>query len=752
MMRTRMLRSKAILLQLLLSLMWLNSAPVTAQSALEEVIVTAQKREESLQDVSISMTALSGDTIKALGLQDSLEVFNQIPNVFADQGSYSGGLTIRGNATLNTTLAGEGNVALYFDDVYRPQAYYGGNNLLDLARIEVLRGPQGTLFGRNSTAGLVHFVSAKPTDEFEAYATLEMGSYDTRIIEAAVSGPLGEKVSGRLAFQYHEDDGYQDNLGPAGGKLGKIDRLTGRAHLNFDLSQRANVLLTLEASDRDDIGKGFNYWGLLDPATLQQCDAGRIRAGACVGGGAYFGLPTFGDANLDPEKVYTELDPNSGGNSYTLETTTGIIRFHYQLTDNIDLISITAYDEMSRYFNPDEDASVAGVFGGYFSFNDHYTQDSEQFTQELRLEGSVDQIEWTAGLFYFDEDRDATSTIRDFEFVQSPDTIAAATSESWAVFGQVAVPLGERFRLIGGLRYTDDQKDISVLTAGVSGSRSLTATKTDGKVGLEWRPQDDWLVYGSISTGFRSGNFNSDLLGGDLSALTAVDPEEVENYEGGIKATVADGRARFNLAVFHQRVTDKQGLVYDNVALAPVGRLKSIGDADITGAEIELFFLPTDQLELTLGVGWLDTEIKAPEDFFVPANFGTGDRAFVGDQFFLDGSDLGTSAPEWTVNGLARYSFPMERSGTVTAQVDFNYREAAIGLGGNEITYIEDRLLTNLRLFWRSPSERWQLEGYVENVFEEDYIDNMYALSGMDYAYGNMGMPRWYGVKVGYSF
>jgi iron complex outermembrane receptor protein len=231
-----------------------------------------------------------------------------------------------------------------------------------------------------------------------------------------------------------------------------------------------------------------------------------------------------------------------------------------------------------------------------------------------------------------------------------------------------------------------------------------------------------------------------------------VDPEEVENYEGGIKATVADGRARFNLAVFHQSVTDKQGLVYDNVALAPVGRLQSIGDADITGAELELFFLPTDQLELTLGVGWLDTEIKAPKDFFVPANFGTGDRAFVGDQFFLDGSDLGTSAPEWTVNGLARYSFPMERSGTVTAQVDFNYREAAIGLGGNEITYIEDRLLTNLRLFWRSPTERWQLEGYVENVFEEDYIDNMYALSGMDYAYGNMGMPRWYGVKVGYSF
>ena len=376
----------------------------SAQTILEEIIVTATKREESVQDVSVSMTALTGDMIQAFGFQDALEVFNQIPNVFADQGSYSGALTIRGNATLNTTLAGEGNVALYFDDVYRPQAYYGGNNLLDLERVEVLRGPQGTLFGRNSTAGLVHFISRKPTDEFEAYATVEAGSYDTRIIEGAVSGPLSDSVSGRLAIQYHEDDGFQDNLGPAGGKLGKTDRLAGRGHLKFELGERADLLLTVEASDRDDIGKGFHYWGLLDPTTLEQCDAQRVRAGACVGGGAFFGLPTFGDPDLDPERVYTELDPNNGENSYTLETTTGIARLNFSLTENIELVSITAFDSMSRAFNPDEDASVVGVLGGLFSFNDFYTQDSDQFTQELRLEGTHGEIDWTGGFYYFDEE------------------------------------------------------------------------------------------------------------------------------------------------------------------------------------------------------------------------------------------------------------------------------------------------------------------------------------------------------------
>jgi iron complex outermembrane receptor protein len=636
--------------------------------------------------------------------------------------------------------------------VYRPQAYYGGNNMLDLERVEVLRGPQGTLFGRNATGGLVHYISRKPTEEFEAYATVEYGSYDTRIVEAAVSGPLTDRVRGRLAFQYHEDDGFQDNLGPAGGKLGKTDHLSGRGHLEFDLGERAGLMLTIEASDQDDIGKGFHYWGLLDPVTLAQCEPERVRAGQCVGGGAFFGLPTFGDPNLDPEEVYTELDPGNGDNRYTLGTITGIARLNFKLTEAIDVVSITAYDSYNRYFNPDEDASATGAFGGYFQFNDHYTVDSDQFTQELRLSGVFMRADWTAGFYYFDAERDSTSTIRDFESIQSPDTKAEGDTESWAVFGQVGVPLGDQLRLVGGIRYTDDEKKAAVLTTGVPGSQSLSSTNTSGKVGLEWRPREEWMLYGSFSTGFRSGNFNTDLLGGDISLLAAVAPEKIKSYEGGFKATLFDGRARVNAALFYQDVTDKQGLIYDNVAVAPVGRLMSIGDADIYGAELELLVVPVEQLEMSLGVGWLDTEVDAPANFFVPANFGTGARAFAGDQFFVDGSELGTSAPEWTINGLARYHIPLGNNGKVSAQVDFNYRDDANGLGGNEYTYNEDRWLVNLRLFWRSQSERWQVEGYVENVFDHEYIDNQIAFAGSDHAYGNMGMPRWFGVKVGVNY
>ena len=725
---------------------------VVANAQIEEIIVTAQKREQSIQDVSISVTALTGDMISDFGFQDTLEIFNQIPNVDADQHSYFGTLTIRGNSTLNSMLAGEGTVGMYFDEVYRPQAYYGGNNMLDLERVEVLRGPQGTLFGRNSTGGLVHFISRKPADEFEAYATFEYGSYDTRILEAAVSGPLTDRVRGRVAFQYHKDDGIQDNLGPAGGKLGKTDHLTGRGQLEFDLGDRAVLLLSIEASDQDDIGKGFHHWGILDPVTLEQCEVERIRAGQCVGGGALFGLPTFSDPKQDPEEVYTELDPNNGGNRYTLETLTAIAKLTFKLTDTIDIVSITAYDSYDRFFNPDEDASATGAYGGLFQFDDHYSQDFDQFTQEIRLSGVYMGADWTAGFFYLDSDQGSTSTIRAFESVQRPDTIGKLDVKSWAVFAQVGIPLGDQFRLIGGVRYTDDDKKTDVLTAGIPGSNKLSNTNASPKIGLEWRPRDEWMIYGSISTGFRSGNFNSDLLFGNLSLLNSVDPEKVKSYEGGFKATLFDGRARVNAAVFYLDVSDKQGFAVDSVAERPVGRIISLGDVDIYGAELELFVVPAEQLEMSLGVGWLDTEIRAPASLFVRANFGTGDNAFLGDQYFLDGSGIGTGAPKWTVNGLVRYHIPLADNGNVTAQVDFSYRAATTGLGGNEVDFNEDRWVVNLRLFWRSPSERWQVEGYVENVFDEQYISNMIAFSGMDHAYGNWGLPRWFGVKVGVDF
>ena len=729
--------------------MLIAPAVCSAQSSvIEEIVVTAQKRQQSMQDVPIAVTAFTGDMVDDFGFEDTRDIFYQTPNVDVSQYSYGASITIRGNPTLNNALGGEGNVALYFDDIYRPTSFYGGNEMLDVERVEVLRGPQGTLFGRNSTSGLVHFISRKPTEEFEGYANVEFGSFDTRIFEGAVSGPLSDQVRGRLAVKYHENDGFQTNQGPAGGDLAVKDRLAARGHLEFDLSEEVNLLLSVDVSDADDIGQAFNYWGQLDPVTLTQCAPKRIWAGDCVGGGAYFGLPSFGDPDPSAKRPYTEHDPDNGDGRYTLETQTVTAKLTWQLSDGMELVSITGYDSHERFFNTDEDGSATGVFGGLYQYNDSYTTDSDQYSQEFRLSGSSGESDWLFGLFFYDNETRSTSTIRDFETVQIPGTISDLETTSWAVFGEFGRSLSETVRVIGGIRYTDEEREVDVLTETIPGSQELSNDNLSGKIGLEWRPGDEWLVYATVSSGFRSGNFASDLLFGDLRQLSPVDPEENVSLEFGSKSTLLDGRMVINAAAFYDDVSDKQGIVYDSDDAVPATRLITVGDADIYGAELELFLRPIENLELSLGLGWLDSEVDAPAGFGFNAGFGTGANAFAGDPFFLDGSELGSG---WSVNGVVRYHISLAGAGNLTLQADYDWHEESIGESG--LSYSEDRLLVNLRAFWYSPTGRWEVQAYVENATDEEYIDNLSPIvAGEDYALGNMGYPQWWGVKIGMNF
>ena len=712
------------------------SAKEESSSGIEEILVTATKRAQNLQDISISMTALSGDKLDAFGFEDTRDIFSQIPNVSSSEGSFSADITIRGNSTLNPTLAGEDNVALYFDEVYRPAAFFGGGVMMDVERVEVLRGPQGTLFGRNSTAGLVHFISRKPTEEQEGYLNFEYGSFGTNIVEAAISGPMSDQVRGRLALKYHQDDGFQDNQGPAGGKLGVTDRIMGRAHLDIDINDEMNLLLSLEASDADDIGKAFNHWGLLDPATGAICDAKRVLASQCAGGDG------FSDPNPDVTKPYTEHDPSAGDGRYTFETETVTAKLTWQLNNDMELVSISALDSLDRYFNADEDGSADGMFGLY-QYNDTYTVDAEQFSQEFHLSGGDEGRNWLVGLFYLDDDRSSTSGVAGYEWGDgNPDTMANIDTKSYAVFGEINRSLSDTLSMLAGFRYTDEEKKVQLTTQGLPGADRLTSENVSGKLGLEWRPRDEMMIYASLSTGFRSGNFNSDLLFGDLSAMTSVDPEEVTAFELGSKSTLMDGRLQLNAALFYQDVSDKQGITYDSNAAAPVSRLISLGDADIYGVELELLAVPTDNLELSLGIGWLDSEISADSGYVITSSDGA--------ERTLDGSELGS--PDLMVNGVVSYNIPLNDGAVVTLQTDFSYHSEGVGAGGNEYNYSEAKTLVNARVFWVSASEKWEVQAYVKNVFETEYIDNTYGIADLDFVYGNMGMPRWAGIKVGMNF
>ena len=409
----------------------------------------------------------------------------------------------------------------------------------------------------------------------------------------------------------------------------------------------------------------------------------------------------------------------------------------------MELVSITALDSIDRYFNTDEDASAVGVFGGAAQYDDTYTVDGDQFSQEFHLSGGDEGRNWLVGLFYLDDDRGSTSSVAGYEWGEgNPDTIANIDTKSYAVFGEINRSLSDTLSLVAGFRYTDEEKEVQITTQGLSGADRLTDENLSGKLGLEWRPRDEMMIYTNLSTGFRSGNFNSDLFFGDLSALTSVDSEEVTAFELGSKSTLMDGRLQLNAALFYQDVSDKQGITYDSNLAAPVSRLISLGDADIYGVELELLAVPTDNLELSLGIGWFDGEIKADPGYIV--------YTAAGDELTLDGSELGS--PDLMVNGVASYNIPLNDGAVVTLQTDFSYHSEGVGTGGNEYNYSEAKTLVNARVFWVSASEKWEVQAYVKNVFETEYIDNTYGSAGSDYVLGNMGMPRWAGVKVGMNF
>ena len=718
---------------------------------LEEIVVTASKRETNLQDVSISVSAFSGEMIEDMGFNNVNDIFAQTPNVKISGASFTGKLTIRGNSTLNDSLAGEGNVALYFDEVYRPTAHYNGSQLLDVERIEVLRGPQGTLFGRNSTSGLVHNISRKPTADFEGYLTAEVGKYDTQKFEGALSGELTEGVRGRIAASFYENDGFQDNIGPTGGKFGVIDQWAARAHLEFDVTEDVTVLLTYDKSNEDDVLRGFNLWGFLDTVTFEQCSVDRVRSGLCTN---FSGVQSTGTSTV----IATDQDVDAGDARSTLETDLVIVKATWDINDNLELISISALDKQERYFNPDEDASVGGVLGGFFQFNDHYGSDTEQFTQEFRISGENNGIQWVSGLYYYDDERETFTSVDDLQ-TRVPDTEAFIDAQSWAVFGQVDYPIGETWSLIVGARYTDDEKEVVGITGDhstpfdltdeVSSTREVSNTEFDYKVTLQWS-EDDHLVYGSVASGFRSGNFNTEFLLGDIDALTPVDSEEVISFELGFKTTTWAGRARINGAVFYTDVTDKQGIVYTGED-SPSGVLLNVGDAEIYGAELEVNLALTQNLELILGAGYLGSEVNADPSNGYRSSFGQGANAGLGDYYTLDGSEL--PAPEWSFNTVIRYHIDMAEVGTLTLQLDASYEDETTGLGDNPFVYTEDHTMVNARMLWESADGRWEAQAYVNNATEEKYISAMTTVApGFDYLLGNYNDPLWWGVKLGVNF
>ena len=736
---------------------------------LEEIIVTAQKREQNLSDVGISVTAFTGEQMKALGVSSTQDIDNQTPGLIVTD--FGGGtttvFTMRGAGQLDFNDQQEGPVAVYIDGAYNSYLAGVGFNFYDLERIEVLRGSQGTLFGRNATAGLVHIISAKPTDEQEGYIELTGGEYGQFKAEGAISGPLAEALKGRLSMYYEDTDGYIENsTGPDAHDVGNY---SGRAQLLFEPDDRLSVLVAgrwaIDDSNADiyDIRPavtdlpyfggiaglpGDGYVKLANPASHFDYCSNILPA--------YNGLPPgfvtpalgaadcFGNFNNDgPFRASTNYDSYFERDHFGI---TGTIEYE---TDIGIITSITDWQDFKKRYSEDSDSTPVTLF--------HFFQDmdSNQFSQELRLAGETDRMRWVVGAYFLDIDSNGRTGVEATGSLGiALDNLWSLETTTYAFFGQGEYDLNDSITGIVGIRWTEDEKDFSITPrctflpdlAGLNAADCLvldpfvqatglpetrrTEGDWSGHVELDWHVNDDILVYGKISRGHKAGGFNGGIVSFFLASDITYDAELPVTYEGGFKSELFDGKARLNASVFYTDYSDFQTFTQQGPSLI----LFNV-DAEVLGSEIELTVNPWEGWDFLFGLSLLDAEQKN-----LAGAGGTIDRQM-------------PNAPDVSFNALGRYEWAAF-GGRMAAQIDMNYvDDRPLNAIGDPGLIGESYTVANAHLQWTSGDEHWLLKLWVKNFNDKEYFHTNFDITTITgVTQPVVAAPRWFGGTVGYRW
>ena len=727
--------------------------PATAE-VLEEILVTAQKREQNLQDVGLSVTAFSGEQIRELGFTTTTDVTNFTPglNVTTPQAEGSQvNFILRGVGLNDFADANENPVAAYFDDVYRGAMGGLSLQLFDMARIEVLRGPQGTLYGRNTTGGLVHFISKRPTATPEGYAQVTVGEYSQLQLEGAASGALGEQVSGRLAVSTAAHDGYVKNRAPGVDNYSEADAKALRAQLLWEPSDAAGLLLQGHYSRNDA------QVGAWQHQSIGYADGGdgRVEIGAndinpfCPLGP---GQDCFGYRDDDGDPWAGDFDRDG---RVEVESKGVSAQLRWEIADGITLVNIAAFDRVERLQEEDTDAGPAPLLIPTFGAS------TDQITEELRLSGESGDSRWVVGAYYYDQRVDAQYDLdlSNLGFVVFDANYTQDTT-SWSGFGQYEVEFTPGWTLIGGLRYTEEKRELDYLNVETSGfftdviglpdstafdfSTSTVGNlaehdghNTTGKVELDYRPDDNWLWYASLSKGVKSAGFNTGFLdqtmvfGSNIAGTIPFDRETLYAWEAGFKATLFDGAARLNASAFYYDYRDFQTFRFELL-----NQIIFNTDAEVYGGEIELQANPWEGWDFAAGLSLLDATAK---DIPASASGTPEDRTMV-------------AAPDITLSALARYEWDAF-GGVMAALVKAKYQgETFFDIQNYRTARENGYVVADVRLQWTSADERWQLAGFVNNLADEEYLAYTFDFASFGFNQQAWGRPRWAGASMMYRW
>lgn len=703
------------------------------QGLIDDIVVTAQKRSQSLQDVPIAITAMSGDTLADRQINSVENLSSIAPGV--DFGTYGGiaRIAVRGIGFDTINPGSEGRVAYHLDGVYisRPSATLG--TFFDIERMELLRGPQGTLYGRNATGGSINLIARKPTDEMEGYVRASYGNYDAITVEGAVGGPITDTIGFRIAGKTLDRDGYGTNI-VTGNDIDDAKQRAFRGMLSFDL-EGASILLSADYSHEDDNAYGNHYFGP---------------------GNAFvtpLGLTLGGVVADDPRDIANDRDPTNNREVWgiTADVTIPI--------GDATLKSITAYRNSEYHTFTELDQTSLEIAPFLFD------EDAEQISQEFQLSGQFGDVDYILGAYYFDEKITGGSHIpMSLRVVGVPvDTLFVGYkafgdthTKAAAGFGQVDIPVTDRLTLTLGGRYSWEKKKIDdylqfdlaqVYVPGdppvilLSRQDSSVDRAFTPKVGLEFDLDDEVMTYLSVSKGFKSGGFN---LG---DAEPAFKPEEIWAYEAGMKGTWADGRLRVNASAFYYDYTNIQvSKVVGETVL-----VENAASSEIYGLETEITFVPVENLQVDVATSWLHTKFK---------DFTTGDPARPelitpeNPEGLIDlaGNQL-TQAPEFSINAGMQYTWHDVLDGSLTLRGELTYQDRIYFTPFNTDA-VSREPNTKYNAFLTYDNDVWTATLYGRNLGDRTTVANSLINSGLVgfTISGSMDPPRTYGLQIGRRF
>ena len=709
---------------------------VLAQPMLEEVVVTASKKDVSVTDLAAAANVIGADEIVPGGVQSVRDMIVDVPNLsIGDQFGFAR-VFMRGIGMTSIDIGGEGAGAFLQDGAIIPRPAAQRMGMFDLAQVEVLRGPQGTLYGRGATAGVINMVTAKPSGEFGGYLRATAGNYSMLDFEGAVDVPLGDALAARVAGKFENRDGYGTNLF-SGEDVDDRDAQSYRVTLAYDGGGSFRATGSYQHYQEDDQNFAFHYFGPSEGNPL-----GPLAVPIFGGQTVFQAGGTIYDINSDQEAINTR-DGDSA-----------IVTLEFDVAENQTIKSLTSFQELDRFLRDDLDSTDANLFG-----QNNYVEQSESWSQEFIYNFSGDKIDFLAGAMYFEEDLygQVLVPLTNICALLAPELCGtpigdaigagryeqngAVDIEAYGIYAEGSYQLTDTLKIIAGIRYNYEERTgtgafiFDALPVDVPTDQTADWSDVTPRLTVEFEPNDNMLLYATYNQAFKSGVINT----GSLSP--PLEPETVDAFEVGIKGSSADGRLRYGVSGFYYDYADLQISFVD--ANSTVSTINA-AEAENYGIEVELDAALSDNFTLDVYATYLSAEY---EEFF---NGDYSDGFAIKD---LSGNTL-PNAPEYTFKLGLNYQASII-GGDLLLRGEYYYQDDVYFTEWNrQDAYQEGYGLLNARAVYTLPGERWSFAVWGRNLADEEIISNNIITAPLynSLRVGSMLPPRTYGATVSFDF